>query len=164
MIKKYLNIIAECCKKIFGEMTQTEVVSVRIKPDERPKEIYAVAKIIHYEDINKKLEGSFVLGFPDESTAILVASAIAENLGLPPVSKMEEEASDILDEFINIIVGRTISEWDKVGLRVKFDSPNSLNNSSIQEKSFASTEAYIIILTLEVDSYIVFRVTFNKIK
>jgi CheY-like chemotaxis protein len=163
MITQYLNILAECCKKIFKEMTQTEVIGVKIKPDERPKEIYALAKIIHYEDINKKLEGSFILGFPDESMAILVASAIAENLDLPPVSQMGEEASDILKEFINIIVGHTISAWDKLGLRVKFNSPTSLNYSNIKEKSLAGTDAYIIILELEVD-YIAFRVTFNKIK
>jgi len=160
MISQYLAILAECCKKIFKEMTQTEVIDVKTKRDERPKEIYAFAKIIPYEDIDQKLEGNFILGFSDETMAVLVASAIAENWNLPPFKQMGEEASDILSEFMNTIVGRTIAEWDKLGFRVKFKPPTSLTNSNILEKPYANTEAYMVILQLKVD-YIVFKVTFR---
>jgi CheY-like chemotaxis protein len=163
MISQYLTILAKWCKTIFCEMTKTEVIDVKIKRDERPKEIYALAKIIPYEDMDKKLKGSFILGFTDESMAILVASAIAENLELPPITQMGDVASDILNEFTNIIVGRTISEWDTLGFKVKFSPPVSMNYSNIPEKVCGEAEAYMIILQLEVD-YVVFRVTFNKIK
>jgi len=162
MLTKYLNILAEHCKRNFQEMTKTEVVSVTVKKDERPNEIYAIAKVVPYEDMDKRMEGRFILGFTDDAMAVLVASSIATNMGLPPVTEMGEVASDILGEFINIIMGNTISEWDKLGFRVKFGPPVSLEYSPIKEKKLCDTEAHMIILSLDVD-HVVFRVTSTKL-
>ncbi|MCE5281656.1 MAG: response regulator [Deltaproteobacteria bacterium] len=157
MLTKYLNILADHCKTNFEEMTKTKVMRMIIKKDERPNEIYAIAKVVSFEDIDQKLQGRFILGFTDEHMAVLVASAIATNSGLPPVTEAGEIASDILGEFINIIIGNAITDWDKVGLKVKFQPPISLELSSVKEKRLADTEAQMIILQLEID-HIAFRV------
>jgi len=159
----YLNILAEHCKKNFQEMTKTAVVNVTIKRDERPNEIYAIAKVLSYEDMNQQVNGSFSLGFTDEANAVLIASAISTSMGLPPVTAMGEVTSDILGEFINIIMGNTITDWDKLGFRVRFSTPTSLEYAAIKQKSSGETEAYIIILTLEVE-HVAFRVTFTNIQ
>lgn len=163
MQAKYLNILADHCKKNFEGMTNTKVVNVIVKKDERPNEIYAIAKIVPYEDMDKKIHGNFILGFTDEHMALLVASSIATHAGLPPVTEMGETASDILGEFINTIMGHAISEWDKSGFRVRFSPPLSMELSPIKEKKMGETDARMIILQLEVE-HIVFRVTSAEIK
>ena len=163
MMTKYLSILADHCKKNFEEMTKTKVLKVIIKKDERPNEIYAIAKVLPYGDMNKNIQGNFILGFTDEHMALLVASSIATNAGLPAVTEMGEVASDILGEFINIIMGNAITEWDKLGFRVRFSPPMSLEFSPIKEKKLSDTEAHIIILQLEVD-HIAFRVTSATMK
>lgn len=158
MEAKYLAVLADCCKRVFKEMTKTEVMNVKIKRDERVQETYAVAQIVPFEDFQKKVTGSFLLGLSEEPMAILVASAIAENLGLPPISIFDDKAKDILNELMNTIVGHTITGWDKLGFRVKFQPPTSVQHANILEKAYASDEAYIIILDLPV-GHVVFKVT-----
>lgn len=161
MNAKYISILANCCKDVFQLMAKTDVVSVKVKKDERLREIYSVAQVVPYEDINSKMEGNFALGFVEESMAVLVASAIAENLGLPPVERIDDTAVDILNEFMNTIVGRTISGWDRLGFRVKFGLPRSYKNTNVKEYPYPEIEAYAIILNLSID-YVIFRVTFQE--
>lgn len=159
---KYLTILAESCRDVFQQMARTDVVSIKVKKDERLREVHAVAQVIPYEDMNKRLEGTFVLGFAEEAMAILVATAIAENLGLPPVETYDDTAADILNEFMNTVVGRTISGWDKLGFRVRFGVPVSHKNTNIKEYPYPDIEAYAIILNLAID-HIIFRVTFQEV-
>ena len=71
-------------------MTKTEVVGVTVKKDERPHEIYAIAKAVSYQNIDNLVEGRFILGFTDKAMAVLVASSISTSAGLPPVTEMGE--------------------------------------------------------------------------
>ena len=158
----YLNILSDNCKKVFTEMTHTEVVSVRIKKEERPKEIYAIASITPYEDMDQKFNGNFILGFNEKAMAILVTQSIATTMGLPPVTELSEEALDILNEFMNTIVGNAISEWDEFGFRVKFRPPTSVEYYDVPTQISEKTERYVIILQLDID-YIAFRVSFTEV-
>jgi len=159
MEAKFLTVLADSCKSVFSQMTKTEAVNVSIKRDERLKEIYAVAQVAPYEDFTKKVNGNFLLGFTDERMAVLVASAIAENFGLPALRQFDDNARDVLNEFMNTIVGHTITGWDKMGFRVKFDPPSSVQNINIRDAAFSCQEAYMIILDLGVDR-VVFTITF----
>lgn len=157
----YLNILADNCKKVFSEMTQTEVVSVKIKKEERPKEIYAIASITPYEDIDKKVNGNFILGFNEKSMAILVTQSIAHTMGIPPIANLGDDALDILNEFMNTIVGNAISEWDEFGFRVKFRPPTSVEYYDVPAQLSNEVEKFVIILQLDIN-YIAFRVTFSE--
>jgi two-component system chemotaxis response regulator CheY len=163
MEAKFLTVLAASCKNVFTQMTRTEAVNVSIKRDERLKEIYAVAQVAPYEDFTQKVNGNFLLGFSDERMAVAVASSIAENFGLPAFSKFDDEASDVLNEFMNTIVGHTITGWDKMGFRVKFDPPSSVQNINIRDAAFSCQEAYMIILDLGVDR-VVFTITYIDAK
>lgn len=160
MEPRYLTVLADCCQKIFAEMTQTEVVNVAVRRDERLREIYAVAQVAPYEDFPKKVTGKFLLGFPDERLAVLVAGAIAEHLGVPSPRHFDNHAGDLLNEFMNMIVGHTVTGWDKMGFRVSFSPPASVRNVNVRDAAFAGQEAYMIILDLGVDR-VVFTVTFT---
>ncbi len=159
MEAKFLTVLADSCKNVFSQMTKTGTVNVSIKRDERLKEIYAVAQVAPYEDFTKKVKGNFFLGFNDERMAVVVASAIAENFGLPGFRNFDENAQDVMNEFMNTIVGHTITGWDKMGFRVKFDPPSSIQNINIRDAAFSCQEAYMIILDLGVDR-VVFTITY----
>jgi CheY-like chemotaxis protein len=159
MQAKYLTVLADSCKSVFTQMTKTETVNVSIKRDERLKEIYAVAQVAPYEDFTQKVKGNFLLGFTDERMAVVVASAIAENFGLPAFRKFDDNARDVLNEFMNTIVGHTITGWDKMGFRVRFSPPSSVQDINIRDTAFSCQEAYMIILDLGVDR-VVFTITY----
>ncbi|HOC61021.1 MAG TPA: response regulator [Smithellaceae bacterium] len=144
------------------EMTHTEVVSVKIKKEERPKEIYAIASITPYEDMDKKVNGNFILGFNEKAMAILVTQSIAHTMGMPPVNDLGDDAFDILNEFMNTIVGNAISEWDEFGFRVKFRPPTSVEYYDVPAHLSNEVEKYVIILQLDIN-YIAFRVTFSEV-
>jgi CheY-like chemotaxis protein/CheY-specific phosphatase CheX len=159
MQAKYLTVLADSCKNVFSQMTKSETVNVSIKRDERLRELYAVAQVAPYEDFTQKVKGNFLLGFTDERMATVVASAIAENMGLPAFRQFDDNARDVLNEFMNTIVGHTITGWDKMGFRVRFNPPFSVDNINIRDAAFAAQEAYMIILDLGVDR-VVFTITF----
>jgi CheY-like chemotaxis protein/CheY-specific phosphatase CheX len=160
MEPKYLTVLADSCQRVFAEMTQTAVANVSIKRDERLKETYAVAQVVPYEDFPQKMRGTFFLGFTDERLAVVVAAALAENFGLPSPKKLDDTAKELLNEFMNTIVGHTITGWDRMGFRVRFSPPASVHNLNVRDAAFASQEAYMIILDLGVER-VVFTVTFT---
>jgi CheY-like chemotaxis protein/CheY-specific phosphatase CheX len=161
MYTKYLQILAKWCAAVFQDMANTAVVETKIKKDERLLPDIAVAHIVQYEHLDDMLKGYVMLGFNNKTMAILVASAISEHMGFQPVTQLDDQAKDILGEFVNTFVGRTISEWDQLGLPVRFSPPISLDDLAADPYKSAPSEAYMIILSLTV-GHIVLRVTFSK--
>lgn len=161
MFEKYLSVLVAQCKKAFEDMTQVEVLQVTTRRDERPNEIYAVAAILPYHEVNKSLQGTFALGFRQREMAVSVASSISKYLGGPEVTDIGEAASDTLGEFISTVMGTTIAQWNKMGLRIKSDRFQLLENSAIKEKKLLNTQAFVIILHLKID-FIVFRLTVTQ--
>jgi len=52
-----------------------------------------------------------------------------------------------LNEFLNVVVGRTISDWDSIGLKVKFGTPVYKKNYKSDVSN--SIHGYIIILDIK---------------
>lgn len=161
MYTKYLQIMAKWCADIFQDMANTTVVSTTIKKDERLLTDIAVAHVVEYEHLDDVFKGHVMLGFNNKTMAVLVASAISEHMGFPPVTQLDDQARDILGEFVNTFFGRTISEWDQLGLPVRFGPPVALDDLAVESFNSTPSEAYMIILSLTV-GHIVLRVTINK--
>jgi CheY-like chemotaxis protein len=68
-------------------------------------------------------------------------------------------AVDTLSEFLNTVVGHTITGWDEAGLHVIFDPPLSLRNTTLPTYSDPQADSFVIILNLSF-GWIVFGVTF----
>ena len=161
MYNQLVEILAKSCHAVFQEMAKTNVEITTVKKDERLMTEFAVATQIAYEDFAQKINGQFILGFNKLESAVVVASAIAENMGLGVVEQLDEDAESVLSEFINTIVGHTISTWDKLGLPVRFGSPTLLKDLVIKPHECPQAEAYVVILTLAV-GYVTFHVTFTQ--
>lgn len=161
MEAELLAVLAECCQDIIGEMSQTRVRNVSWRKDERLLENYAFAQFVRYEDFPGKVAGFFVLGFPSEATAVAVASAIAENYGLPAIRDFDDTAKDILHEAMNTIIGHTVTAWDKMGFRVRFIPPAAIEQAVIDGSTFADHEVHKIILELA-DGQMIFKVTRSR--
>ncbi len=159
--QEYIDVLAVCCRQVFEDMTTTKVSDVTVKADARANPEYAFAQVITYEHLEKHVAGEFVLGFPSESMAIAVASAISESIGLGEVTEFGVDAEETLSEFMNTVVGRALSKWDSLGLPARFSPPRTLERGETQVDRAAHTKAYMVILTLEV-SHVEFHVTFTK--
>lgn len=144
MEKKYIDILAGWVKEIFTDMTGITVDEVKSTTDEG-LENYTFALVMPYHDKDKNIKGTFLLGFSDNILALSIASAINKNAGLPPVENLEESGFEVLSEFMNIIIGRTITEWDKCGFSVYFNTPTITKEIPI-EVSDKHSKHYLISL------------------
>jgi CheY-like chemotaxis protein/CheY-specific phosphatase CheX len=146
MFKKYIDILSDCSKNILKQMGNIDISDVTIKQEKSLSTTYSIAHSIHYEDSKNKLKGDFILGFVDESEAIHIAAAIAENIGLPPIEKIDEIAPDVINEFLNTVVGHTTTECSKNGLYVSFSPPAVSRDKKINISDTSNTTAYLISL------------------
>ncbi|HYD78276.1 MAG TPA: response regulator [Paucimonas sp.] len=159
MYESYLKVLAQICTDIFQSMTDTEVVATGVKPDQRADAYYPIAFNIKYEHLEKKVEGHFTLGFTEKDMAVAVAATLAKKFGLPPPEELDMTAMDLLNEFLNTVVGRAIAEWDKLGFKVRFFPPTSCINAPLRPPTEIDSKAFIILLKLKVH-YVTFRVAF----
>ncbi len=168
MFKQYIKILAKHCKNTFESMTDVRIGRFKVNLNEQLPATFSVATASPYQDLDNKIGGDFTLGFADEMMAIHVASAVAEKMGLPPLKELEETAADVLNEFMNILVGHAISEWDSKGLSVRFSPPALVRDKSVDTAGLPNTEAYQIVLDLQnkqggQTNRVILSVTFTKV-
>lgn len=161
MYAKYVSVMAKHAKLVFEEMTGTEVMGYKVKHDDRLSGMAQWVHIISYSHMERAVEGEFILGFDSEDITLAVASALAEKMGLDPTTEMDDITADLINEFLNTIVGRTISDWDRMGMPVKFSPPKFVKSTKFKSDQTVVTEAYVIILSLTF-SHVIFRITFNE--
>jgi CheY-like chemotaxis protein/CheY-specific phosphatase CheX len=143
---KHINILGECCKEVLQKMAGIEIAGFEVQLHRSLSATLSVAHSVRYEDLQNKVKGDFILGFSNESAAISVASAIAQSAGLSEVVQLDETALDINHEFLNVLVGNTISKWEKIGLNVRFTPPASFKDQNIDITKTQDTEAYQVKL------------------
>jgi CheY-specific phosphatase CheX len=102
--------MVKCCANIFQDMAKTTVISTNIKKEERLLVDMAVAHIVEYQHLDDMFKGYVMLRFNNKTMALLASSAISKNMGFQPVSQLDDQAADILNEFVNTVGGHTISE------------------------------------------------------
>ena len=146
MFNKYIDILSNCSKNILKQMANIDISDVTIKQEKSLSATYSIVYSIHFEDSKNKVKGDFILGFVDESEAIQIAAAIAENIGLPPIEKFDEIAPDVINEFLNIVVGHSRTECYKEGLYVSFSPPVVSQNKKINISDMSNTIIYLISL------------------
>jgi CheY-specific phosphatase CheX len=165
VLDQYLEVLANNCRDILEEMTQFANISVEVrKVENRQNTRFSTAHIIPYHDFENTVGGDFLLGFEDEKMALSVASSIAQKIGLPPLETFDTTASDILNEFMNTVVGRAITAWDSFGFKVNIGTPVEIRSSPFPKADLPLTETFQIILKPQVDvelAQLIFIVTFT---
>lgn len=146
MFSNYIDILSNCFKNILKDMGNIDISDVTIKQEKSLSATYSIAHSIHYEDSKKKIKGDFILGFVDDSEATPIAVAIAENIGLSAIEKFDEIASDVINEFLNTVVGHTTTEWCKNGFYVSVSPPVVSQNKQINISDMSNTIVYLISL------------------
>lgn len=149
MLTPYINILALNFKKTLESMTDMRIYSHETTKDLNEKaKLFSVASVIPYEDVEKKFAGEFTLGFTQETMAIVVASAIGQKMGIPAIGELDQTAEEVLNEFMNILTGRAISEWDTKGLSVRFSPPSFVRHKKVELNPTLNTHIYRIVLDL----------------
>lgn len=149
MFTPYINILASNFKKTLESMTEMRIYSQEIIRDENKTKLFSVASVIPYQDLEKKFAGEFTLGFTEEAMAVTVASAVGKKMGCPALETLDETAEEILNEFMNILTGRAISEWDTKGFSVRFSPPNLVKNKKVELGSSFNIQTFQIVLDLQ---------------
>ena len=146
MFNENIDVLAKCSRNVLKDMANIDISDVNIKQEKSLSATYSIAHSIHYEDSKKKVKGEFILGFIDDSKAIPIAVAIAENIGLSAIEKFDEIASDVISEFLNTLVGHTTTEWCKNGLSVSISPVVVSQNKQINISDMSNTIIYLISL------------------
>ncbi len=142
----HLNILADSCKNVVEQMTWLTVKNVSVEQATDQTVNLPFAHINAYTDFDKKIDGNFILAFQNIDTALDLASAIAARLGLELFREVCDDSTDLLNEFMNAVVGRIISGWDSIGLRVKFEAPVFKQNHDCTGPK--PSQAYLIIIDI----------------
>ena len=160
--EQYLQVLAKSFRQIFEKMSKKRADSYIVKASEESDvSDYAVGVVVPYEDEKDRLSGKFLLGLSDKKKAAHLASTIAKNSGLPEISEFDDMAADILYEFMNTVVGQTITEWDNLGLSAAFGTPSSLDGEKIEKALNTTRENYIVTLRVSGESIAIF-ITFEE--
>ncbi len=141
---EHINILIDAYKSSIEQMTRLKVTGAEKRQVLKEKNDLQFAHIISYTDYDNKVEGEFVLTFNSVQDALKLASAIAERLGMGKLTEIGDDSTDLLNEFLNVVVGRTISDWDSIGLKVKFGTP--VYKKSHKINPLKSLKGYIISL------------------
>jgi CheY-like chemotaxis protein len=166
---QYLDMLSDACKETIEQMTRLKIDRVEVIEAIEPTGKVSFAHTIAYTDYDEKVDGNFILAFESIDAALNLASSISERLGIGRFEAVCEDSTDLLNEFLNVVVGRTISEWDSIGLSVKFDTPVFKEN--YESKDSKNTQGYLLSMDVaptQVDlggnsclSKIVLRVDFS---
>ncbi|MDX1668161.1 MAG: response regulator [Limnobacter sp.] len=149
MFTTYIKIFASQFKRTFENMSGISVIGKEILRDENQPKSFSFVSVIPYKDLDNKVFGEFNLGFTEELMATCVADAIGQKMGLPPLEQFDTDAEDILNEFMNILVGHAISDWDAQGLSVKFSPPSVIRNKQIEKNTCPNTDVFQIVFELD---------------
>ncbi|WP_300465171.1 response regulator [Desulfobacula sp.] len=144
---EHIDILIDAYKSSIEQMTYLKVIDSEIRQVLDEQGALPFAHIISYTDYDKKVIGKFVLTFNSVHDALTLASAIAERLGMGKLKEIGDDSTDLLNEFLNVVVGRTISDWDSIGLKVKFDTP--IYKKSYKSDFSKSLQGYIISLDIK---------------
>jgi CheY-specific phosphatase CheX len=146
MFSNYIDILSNCSKTILKDMANIDITDVTVKQEKCLSATYSIAHFIHYEDTKNKVKGDFILGFVDDSEAVPLATAIAENIGLSAIEKFDEIVPDVIDEFLNTVAGHFATKCCKNGLYVSISHPVVCQNKKINISDMSNTIIYIISL------------------
>nr|NJM00967.1 response regulator [Desulfobacula sp.] len=144
---EHIDILINAYKSSIEQMTHLKVTATEIRQVLKENNVLQFAHIISYTDYDKKVDGKFVLTFNSVSDALTLASAIAKRLGMGKFKEISDDSIDLLNEFLNVVVGRTISDWDNIGLKVKFDTP--VFKKSYRSDISNTMRGYMICLDIE---------------
>jgi len=122
-INRRLKSLTDACQSTVQQLSNLEVFDVQLKVDQNEMGVYPLAHVINYRQIAHQLNGEMILAFADENDALRLASAIGEQLGASEFTAHNNDATDTLNDFIKIVFGKTISEWNKLGASTEFDLP-----------------------------------------
>ena len=140
MIEQYLETLSRCCSDVLSEMTGKRARCLDIVTPGKELSDFVEGKAIEYTPLDPTQEepGYFILGFNSVEMACAVASDISLGLGLGAVRDYSDDCGDILSEFLNIVVGRTVTQWDHQGFPVRFGQPIPL--ASLDTRKFKTVQ------------------------
>jgi CheY-like chemotaxis protein len=161
-----IKVVAETYYQIYEEMTGHSVREITFDKIDSPYAIEGFKKaiVIPYENEKENFEGRFVLGISDKTMAVKLAAAIAKNAGMPVVERMDDTATDILFEFMNTVVGKVITVWDKMGLTADFSPPEFVSDLQFNNQQSDDLAVYTITLKLRDNEKVIITVSSEKTK
>jgi two-component system, chemotaxis family, chemotaxis protein CheY len=161
--EKYIQLLADSIKRVYGEMAKKQTDSYVVKASKSADAgDYAVGIVVPYDDWKAQLSAQFILGLTDRKKAVRLAAAIPVDTGMPVITEFDDRTARILDEFMTAAVGQTGKAWDKLGLTTRFGKPVSLGAQQSQNTLNTIRDTYIVTLSVTGESIALF-VTFEEI-
>lgn len=162
MFDRYIEVLAKCASQVFSKMTGKTVLSAKSTKVDALPGYFPLAIMIAYEhNGDRDLEGHFLLGFSNRNSALEIAAGVVGQFDLPRPETLNDTALDALGEFVNTVVGRTISLWDRMDMPVSFGPPSAMQEVEMEDIPGFNTSIFKIDLNLAVQT-VSFLVTFTE--
>jgi|GEM_PF-2864832 len=118
-----LDSLALHCRRAVEEMSDLRVIEIGVDKTDEQTEEFPITVTIAFRRKNDESGGQFVLAFKDFNEASFLSESIGRRMLGTMVSEVRDDIEGILSEFLNVLAGRIISQWDREGLVLKIGIP-----------------------------------------
>jgi len=167
MWKTLAQILGRHTTDILGWITNSGPDDIRfsIQPWEEDRPVCELAVSIDFEGFlaegGRQVGGYLVCGAVRSAEIQLLLGAVAVYLGLEPaVQKTEAGPQNILNEFLNIIIGLTSADWSAHGFEMNFSPPQVLSGRALPP-SASGDKAFHLSATSQAGVQVDIMVVFN---
>lgn len=149
-LHQYVNAMAKCLDEVFLDMTGIASENISAQEVEAPEVRSPLGLVIQYtHKEDPQAVGLFIMDFTDAGAAMELASSIARHMGLPAFEKLDKECLEAVGEFMNTVIGRTVSAWEKLGMPFTFSAPTRLQKAHKEYLAKAKQRSFAVTLHLK---------------
>jgi CheY-specific phosphatase CheX len=139
MYDKCFNSLADHATSVFATMTGHKPVLSGVKLDGGSDALpsFTLGERVDFKgekSDGRKIEGYFICAFKTMAAAKRFASDIAAYLGLTG-AKAGTETDSYVGEFLNVVIGLTLSTWADHGFTVEFNPPKKFQEHVVDPKA-----------------------------
>jgi len=165
MLKTYAKILGQHAASILDRITDGGPFLSRFRDLPRERIVCELAVSIDFEGFlvedRKKVGGYLVCGAVRYDDIRPLLADVAAHLGLDEaILETEAGPQDILDEFLNIVIGLTGADWAEHGFEMSFSTPNILSGQLLPPSQPGDQAFHVAVSAetgLQVDIVLVFN-------
>jgi len=140
MWESYAKILSHHVARILNQISDDGPFSVRYREPPRERPVYELAVRIDFEglltEMRRKVGGYLVCGLASLADSRPLLRHVAAYLGVEAaVLETKHGPQNILNEFMNIVIGLTEANWTEQGFEINFSTPRNLSGHIYHQPS-----------------------------
>jgi hypothetical protein len=166
MLETYAKIVGRHTAGLLSRVTNGGRFRVRLYDLLRERPVCELAARIDFEGVmangRKVVEGYMVCGAIKFVDILPLLSDIAVHLGLEAsIVDTEDGPQNLLNEFLNIVIGLTGADWAEHGFEMNFSIPQTLSGQALPPFNPREHAFHLVVVSAATGLHVDILVVFN---